>query len=638
MGNAVDSPSGTTGDFEEDGVSRKAARQGHAVIKGYLRSLDERPGVYRMLDARAEVLYVGKARNLRKRVASYAKPAGHSSRISRMIAATASMMFLTTETETEALLLEQNLIKQLRPKYNVLLRDDKSFPNILVTDDHPFPQIRKHRGLRSEKGRYFGPFASAGSVNRTLNQLQKAFLLRNCTDSMFESRSRPCLLYQIRRCSGPCVGLISQADYAALVEDAALFLTGKSTRVQEHLAREMAAASAAMEFERAAALRDRIRALTNVQASQGVNPQGVEEADVVALHQEGGQACVEVFFIRANQNWGNRAYFPRTGAGAEPAEILEAFLGQFYGNKTPARQILLSHAIEDADLMEAALGRALGRRVTIAVPQRGEKAALVEHAARNAREALARRMAESASQIALLEGLAAAFGLEAAPERIEVYDNSHIMGAHAVGGMIVAGPDGMVRSQYRKFNIRSTDLTPGDDFAMMREVLTRRFSRLAREDPDRQGDAWPDLVLIDGGAGQVSAAAQALAELGIDDVAILGVAKGVDRDAGKEEFHRPGLPPMALGHKDPVLYFIQRLRDEAHRFAIGAHRTRRAAQTRATPLDEVPGVGAARKRALLAHFGSAKAVARAGLADLRAAPGISSALAETIYGFFHGDA
>ena len=638
MGNAVDSPSGTTGDFEEDGVSRKAARQGHAVIKGYLRSLDERPGVYRMLDARAEVLYVGKARNLRKRVASYAKPAGHSSRISRMIAATASMMFLTTETETEALLLEQNLIKQLRPKYNVLLRDDKSFPNILVTDDHPFPQIRKHRGLRSEKGRYFGPFASAGSVNRTLNQLQKAFLLRNCTDSMFESRSRPCLLYQIRRCSGPCVGLISQADYAALVEDAALFLTGKSTRVQEHLAREMAAASAAMEFERAAALRDRIRALTNVQASQGVNPQGVEEADVVALHQEGGQACVEVFFIRANQNWGNRAYFPRTGAGAEPAEILEAFLGQFYVNKTPARQILLSHPIEDADLMEAALGRALGRRVTIAVPQRGEKAALVEHAARNAREALARRMAESASQIALLEGLAAAFGLEAAPERIEVYDNSHIMGAHAVGGMIVAGPDGMVRSQYRKFNIRSTDLTPGDDFAMMREVLTRRFSRLAREDPDRQGDAWPDLVLIDGGAGQVSAAAQALAELGIDDVAILGVAKGVDRDAGKEEFHRPGQPPMALGHKDPVLYFIQRLRDEAHRFAIGAHRTRRAAQTRATPLDEVPGVGAARKRALLAHFGSAKAVARAGLADLRAAPGISSALAETIYGFFHGDA
>ncbi|MCB1369760.1 MAG: excinuclease ABC subunit UvrC [Rhodobacteraceae bacterium] len=638
MSHAVDSPSGTTGDFEEDGVSRKAARQGHAVIKGYLRSLDERPGVYRMLDARAEVLYVGKARNLRKRVASYAKPTGHSSRISRMIAATASMMFLTTETETEALLLEQNLIKQLRPKYNVLLRDDKSFPNILVTDDHPFPQIRKHRGLRSEKGRYFGPFASAGSVNRTLNQLQKAFLLRNCTDSMFESRSRPCLLYQIRRCSGPCVGLISQADYAALVEDAALFLTGKSTRVQEHLAREMAAASAAMEFERAAALRDRIRALTNVQASQGVNPQGVEEADVVALHQEGGQACVEVFFIRANQNWGNRAYFPRTGAGAEPAEILEAFLGQFYGNKTPARQILLSHAIEDADLMEAALGRALGRRVTIAVPRRGEKAALVEHAARNAREALARRMAESASQIALLEGLAAAFGLEAAPERIEVYDNSHIMGAHAVGGMIVAGPDGMVRSQYRKFNIRSTDLTPGDDFAMMREVLTRRFSRLAREDPDRQGGAWPDLVLIDGGAGQVSAAAQALAELGIDDVAILGVAKGVDRDAGKEEFHRPGLPPMALGHKDPVLYFIQRLRDEAHRFAIGAHRTRRAAQTRATPLDEVPGVGAARKRALLAHFGSAKAVARAGLADLRAAPGISSALAETIYGFFHGDA
>jgi excinuclease ABC subunit C len=399
----------------------------------------------------------------------------------------------------------------------------------------------------------------------------------------------------------------------------------------------MAAAAEAMEFERAAALRDRIRALTSVQANQGINPEGVEEADVVALHQEGGQACVQVFFIRAHQNWGNRAYFPRTGAGAEPDEILEAFLGQFYGNKTPARLILLSHGVADADLMQDVLGARLGRKVALMVPQRGEKARLVEHAARNARAALARRMAEGASQAALLEGLAEAFGLDGRPERIEVYDNSHIMGTNAVGAMIVAGSEGLIKSQYRKFNIRSTELTPGDDFGMMREVLTRRYARVVKEDPDRQGEAWPDLVLIDGGAGQVAAACAAMAELGIDDVAVVGVAKGVDRDAGKEEFHRPGRPPMALPHRDPVLYFVQRLRDEAHRFAIGAHRAKRAAQTRATPLDEVPGVGAARKRALLAHFGSAKAVARAGLADLKAAPGISDALAEAVYGFFHGE-
>ncbi len=623
--------------FDEEGTAAPIRRPGHLVIRDYLRRLEDRPGVYRMLDARGEVLYVGKARSLKKRVAAYAKPTGHSSRIGRMIAATAAMMFLTTETETEALLLEQNLIKQLKPRYNVLLRDDKSFPNIHVTAGHPFPQIRKHRGLRKEPGRYFGPFASAGSVNRTLNQLQKAFLLRSCSDLMFENRSRPCLLYQIKRCSAPCVGLIAQDDYAALVEDATLFLTGRSTKIQEHLAREMAAASAAMEFERAAALRDRIRALTAVQGSQTVNPEGVEEADVIALHQEGGQACVEVFFIRANQNWGNRAYFPRTGSGAEPAEILQAFLGQFYGNKTPARLILLSHGIEDTDLMEAALSAQLGRRVEIAVPQRGEKARLVEQAARNAREALARRMAESASQAALLDGLAEAFGLDGPPERIEIYDNSHIMGTNAVGAMVVAGPEGFVKSQYRKFNIRADSLTPGDDFGMMREVLTRRFARLMKEDPDRQSDAWPDLVLIDGGAGQVAAAATALAELGVEDVEIIGVAKGLDRDAGKEEFHRPGQPPRALGHRDPVLYFVQRLRDEAHRFAIGAHRAKRAAATRATPLDEVPGVGAGRKRALLAHFGSAKAVARAGLADLKAAPGISDALADTIYAFFHGE-
>jgi excinuclease ABC subunit C len=473
-------------------------------------------------------------------------------------------------------------------------------------------------------------------VNRTLNQLQKAFLLRNCTDAMFESRTRPCLLYQIKRCSGPCVGKIGQAEYGELVEDAAMFLQGKSTRIQKELAQEMARAAEAMAFERAASLRDRIRALTHVQGSQGINPEGVEEADVVALHQEGGQACVQVFFIRAHQNWGNRAYFPRTG-GAEPAEILEGFLGQFYDNKTPPRMILVSHDPDNADLLAEALSGKLGRKVAIARPQRGEKAGLVEQAARNAREALARRMAESASQAALLEALGEAFGLDGAPERIEVYDNSHIMGTNAVGGMIVAGPDGFVKSQYRKFNIRSAELVPGDDFGMMREVLTRRFGRLSKEDPDRQSDAWPDLVLIDGGAGQVAAACGALQELGIDEVAVIGVAKGVDRDAGKEEFHRAGQPPMALGHRDPVLYFVQRLRDEAHRFVIGAHRAKRAAQTRATPLDEIPGVGAARKRALLAHFGSAKAVSRAGLADLKAAPGISDALAEVIYGFFHGE-
>ena len=632
MDETADKPRG----FEEEGASGVGTRTGHLVIRDYLKRLDDRPGVYRMLDPKGDVLYVGKARSLRKRVASYAKPTGHDLRIGRMIAATASMMFLTTETETEALLLEQNLIKQLKPRYNVLLRDDKSFPAVHVTADHRFPQVKKHRGLRKEPGRYFGPFASAGSVNRTLNQLQKAFLLRSCSDSMFESRTRPCLLYQIKRCSAPCVGLVGEGEYAALVEDAVLFLSGKSTKVQAQLAEAMAEASAAMAFETAAALRDRIRALTAVQANQGINPEGVEEADVVALHQEGGHACVQVFFIRAHQNWGNRAYFPRTGSGAPPGEILEAFLGQFYGNKTPARMILVSHVPDNADLLVEALSAQLGRKVAIGQPQRGEKVRLVEQAARNARESLARRMAESASQAALLDGIAEAFGLDGAPERIEVYDNSHIMGTNAVGAMIVAGPEGYVKSQYRKFNIRS-DIAPGDDFGMMREVLTRRFGKLAKEDPDRQSDAWPDLVLIDGGPGQVAAACAALQELGIDEVPIVGVAKGVDRDAGKEEFHRPGQPPMALGHRDPVLYFVQRLRDEAHRFAIGAHRAKRAAQTRATPLDEVPGVGASRKRALLAHFGSAKAVTRAGLADLRAAPGISDALAEAIHGFFHGE-
>jgi excinuclease ABC subunit C len=612
------------------------ALTGHDLIADYVKRLDGSPGVYRMLDAQSRVLYVGKARNLKARVSNYARPSGHSGRIARMISETASMMFLTTRTETEALLLEQNLIKQLKPRYNVLLRDDKSFPNILVSRTHGFPQIKKHRGAKTEKGSYYGPFASAGAVNRTLNQLQRVFLLRNCTDSQFESRTRACLLYQIKRCSGPCVGLISAADYAASVADAERFLSGKSTALQESLKTEMQAASDAMEFEKAAALRDRIRALTAVQTVQGINPRTVTEADVVALHKEGGQACVQVFFIRAGQNWGNKDYYPRVGADIDAPEVLEAFLGQFYDEgREPPRLILLSHGLENEEWVADALSERAGRRVELAVPQRGEKAELIEGAARNAREALARRMSESATQAKLLDGVAEAFGLESAPRRIEVYDNSHIQGTDAVGAMIVAGPEGFLKSQYRKFNIKGTDLTPGDDFGMMKEVLSRRFARLMKEDPDREHGHWPDLLLIDGGAGQVSAVAEIMAEMGVEDVAMVGVAKGVDRDHGKEEFHRVGERPFALQRNDPVLYFIQRLRDEAHRFAIGTHRAKRAKSVAATPLDEVPGVGAGRKRALLQHFGSAKAVSRAGLADLKAVPGISDSLAETIYDFFH---
>jgi excinuclease ABC subunit C len=606
------------------------------VIHGYLRTLDASPGVYRMLNAKSEVLYVGKARNLKARVSNYARPSPqHSGRIARMISETASMMFLTTRTETEALLLEQNLIKQLKPRYNVLLRDDKSFPNILIGKEHAFPQIKKHRGKRSEKGSYFGPFASAGAVNRTLNQLQKVFLLRNCSDAMFESRTRPCLLFQIKRCSAPCVGRVTPDQYGAQVQDAERFLQGKSTEVQAQLATQMAEASEAMEFERAAAIRDRIRALTQVQSAQGINPRGVTEADVIALHLEGGQACVQVFFIRANQNWGNRDFYPRTGSGAEESEILEAFVTQFYDDKDPPRLILLSHPVENEDLVTALLSERAGRRVELAVPQRGEKAELVENAARNARESLARRMAEGAAQSKLLAALAEAFDLDAPPRRIEIYDNAHIQGSDAVGGMVVAGADGFIKGQYRKFNIKGSAGRQGDDFGMMKEVLTRRFERLLKEDPERKSDAWPDLLLIDGGAGQVSAVAEIMAELGVDDVPFVGVAKGIDRDAGKEEFHRPGERPFALPHNDPVLYFVQRLRDEAHRWANGAHRAKRSKAIGATPLDDVPGVGAARKRALLAHFGSAKAVSRAGLSDLMAVDGISEAMAQTIYDHFH---
>ena len=616
-------------------VSEVEAITGHSYIAEQVKMLDGSPGVYRMLDAESRVLYVGKARNLKRRVANYAKPSGHSPRIARMIRETTSMMFLTTRTETEALLLEQNLIKQLKPRYNVLLRDDKSFPNILVSQSHDFAQIKKHRGKKTEKGAYFGPFASAGAVNRTLNQLQKVFLLRNCTNAQFEGRSRPCMLYQIKRCSGPCVGLISKAEYAQSVEDATRFLSGHSTEIQETLAAQMQAASDDMEFERAAALRDRIKALTNVQSVQGINPRGVSEADIIGLHMEGGQACVQVFFIRANQNWGNQDFYPRVGADVSPAEVMQAFLGQFYATKDPARQLILSHGIEDEDLMTEARAEKLGRKVEILVPQRGEKLELVSGATRNARESLVRKMSEAATQDKLLKGLADAFGLKSPPQRIEVYDNSHIQGTNAVGGMIVSGAEGFIKSQYRKFNIKGDDLTPGDDFGMMKEVLTRRFKRLLKEDPDRQSEAWPDLLLIDGGAGQISAVAEIMGELGISDVPFIGVAKGVDRDAGKEEFYRPGSSPFALRHNDPVLYFVQRLRDEAHRFAIGTHRAKRAKSVMANPLDEVPGVGPGRKKALLAHFGSAKAVARAGLADLKAVDGISGALAETIHDFFH---
>lgn len=607
---------------------------GPAVIRDYLRSLDASPGVYRMLDAQARVLYVGKARNLRARVSNYARPTGHTARISRMISETASMMFLTTSTETEALLLEQNLIKQLKPRYNVLLRDDKSFPNILVTA-HDYPQIRKHRGTKRDKGSYYGPFASAGAVNRTLAQLQRVFQLRNCTDTMFESRTRPCLQHQIKRCTAPCVGKISKAEYAQQVRDAERYLSGRSTEIQEKLAAQMAEASEAMEFERAAALRDRIKALTQVQSAQGINPRSVTEADVIALHLEKGQACVQVFFIRAGQNWGNRDFYPRVGADVEEAEVLEAFIGQFYSDKEPPRALLLSHAIESPDLMQDALTEKLGRKVSISVPRRGEKAELIDAALRNARESLARKMAESATQGRLLKGLAEAFDLPQPPARIEVYDNSHIQGSYAVGAMIVAGPEGMMKNQYRKFNIRGDDLSPGDDFGMMKEVLMRRFKRLLKEDPDRDQGQWPDLILIDGGAGQVSAVASIMDEMGVADIPMVGVAKGVDRDHGKEEFHRVGKHPMALRRNDPVLYFIQRLRDEAHRFAIGTHRAKRAKSVSATPLDEVPGVGAARKRALLAHFGSAKAVSRANLADLKAVDGVSHALAQKLFDFFH---
>ena len=614
--------------------NKKSPLTGHELITDYLTRLDGSPGVYRMLDVESRVLYVGKAKNLNNRVSNYTRPHGHSSRILRMIKETSSMMFLTTKTETEALLLEQNLIKQLKPKYNVLLRDDKSFPYIFISTDHDFPRLEKHRGAKDRIGYYYGPFASAGAVNRTLNTLQKVFLLRSCGDGEVAAGNRPCLNYHLKRCSGPCGGKISKEDYAVLVRQADDFLTGKSSFVQESLAIQMSAASDAMEFEKAAGLRDRITALTQVQTNQGINPLGVNEADVISLHLEGGQACVQVFFIRANQNWGNQDFYPRVGPDVDAAEVLQAFVGQFYDTKEIPRLLLLSHLPEDLNLMVEALSEKQGRKVNIMVPTRGEKMELVAGASRNARESLGRRLSEVASQTRLLKGIAEIFDLTKPPRRIEVYDNSHIQGTNAVGGMIVSGPDGFLKSQYRKFNIKGADITPGDDFGMMREMLGRRFKRLLKSDPERKLDIWPDLLLIDGGAGQVSAVRSIMQDLGVHDIEMIGVSKGIDRNAGKEEFHRTGKPVMALRKNDPVLYYIQRLRDEAHRFAIGAHRLRRARANLKNPLDGIEGIGPKRKKALLSHFGSGKAVSRANLRDLKAVDGISGSMADIIFKYF----
>jgi excinuclease ABC subunit C len=619
---------------------------GSDVIADIVKRLPNGPGVYRMIDAKGAVLYVGKARSLKKRVQSYTRLNNQSGRIARAIQATASMEFVSTRTETEALLLEANLIKRLRPRFNVLLRDDKSFPYILITGDHPAPAMAKHRGARSRKGQYFGPFASAGAVGRTINALQRAFLIRTCSDSFYESRTRPCLLHQIKRCSAPCTGVISHTDYGHLIDEAVGFLSGRSQAVRTEMQREMATAAERLDFEAAAVYRDRIAALSHIQGTQGINPRTFEEADLFAAHQDGGQTCVEVFFFRTGQNWGNRAYFPRADRSLDASQVLGAFLTQFYDDKPVPKLILLSHEIEEADLLAEALSEKSGYRVTVLKPQRGEKMDLLEHGLANAREALGRELAMSSTQKTLLTGLAERFGLPEPPRRIEVYDNSHIMGTSPVGAMIVAGPEGFMKGQYRKFNIRSQDLTPGDDYAMMREVLGRRFSRLLREAGPREGAAseqdtmgpWPDLVVIDGGRGQLAAATEIVGGLGIADLPLVGVAKGPDRDAGRETFFMPGREGFMLQPRDPVLYFVQRLRDEAHRFAIGSHRTRRRIEMGQNPLDEVAGIGPTRKRALLRHFGTAKAVGRASVADLLAVPGISAQMAQAIYDYFHDQA
>lgn len=622
----------------EPPVSGMIAR-GLEVLRAQLKTMPSSPGVYRMLNKRGDALYVGKARNLKKRVSSYTRIAQLPNRLRRMVAETVTLEVMTTHTEVEALLLESNLIKRLMPRYNVLLRDDKSFPYILITADHAAPQIVKHRGARTREGDYFGPFASAGAVNTTIAALQRAFLLRPCSDSIFASRTRPCLQYQIKRCSAPCVGRISEPDYRELVNEARDFLTGKSRDIQERLASQMQAASQALDFETAARYRDRIRALTEIQAHQSINLPGLDEADVIAIHQTGGQTCIQVFFFRSGRNYGNRAYYPSHDRDADCAEVLAAFIGQFYDNKPPPKTILLSEMPAERELLAEALSVKAGRKVELAVPRRGGRRQLVEHARANARDALARRLAENASQRRLLDGVATLFGLEAPPTRIEVYDNSHISGRNPYGVMIVAGPDGFVKNAYRKFAIAGEagrNPTGGDDYGMMREVMTRRFSRALKEDPERDRGAWPDLVLIDGGLGQLNAVMEVMAELGISDMAIAAIAKGPDRNAGRERFFMPGREPFSLDPRDPVLYFLQRLRDEAHRFAIGTHRAKRSKQIGQSLLDEVPGIGARRKKALLLHFGSARSVARAGLADLAAVDGISETVARKIYDHFHG--
>jgi excinuclease ABC subunit C len=629
----------------EDG----AIAGGVAVIRQTVKTLPASPGVYRMINAQGDVLYVGKARQLKNRVSSYTNLTGLSNRIRRMVAETASMEIITTHSEVEALLLEINLIKTLAPRYNVLLRDDKSFPHIHLRSDHAVPQLTKHRGARAEGGEYFGPFASAGAVNRTITALQRAFLLRSCSDSIFQNRTRPCLQFQIKRCSAPCVGRIGAADYLRLVDQARAFLTGRSTEISRTLAAEMMAASDRLDFETAAEIRNRIRALALISADQNINVEGLEDADVVALHHEGGQSCLQVFFFRGGQNWGNHAYFPSHDRALDPAEVLSGFLGQFYDGKPIPPLLLLSREPAETELLALALSTASGHRVQLAVPQRGDKHKLVEHALVNAREALGRRLAETSSQRRLLDGVGQLFDLDQPPQRIEVYDNSHIQGTHAIGAMIVAGPEGLLKSAYRKFNIKGAapsgaagldgaeGYSAGDDYAMMREVLERRFGRALKEDPDRTRGQWPDLVLIDGGAGQLAAAEAVVAELGIDDIPLAAIAKGPDRNAGRERFFVPGKAPFSLEPKDPVLYFLQRLRDEAHRFAIGTHRARRQKAMGRSPLDDIAGIGPNRKKALLHHFGSAKAVARAGLSDLEAVPGISGTVAKKIHDHFHAD-
>ena len=632
-------------DLEEDVPPASLAR-GVEVIKANLKHAPEGPGVYRMLSEAGEVLYVGKARSIRKRIASYAREAGHSNRIARMIGLTCSMVFVSTATETEALLLEANYIKQMKPRFNVLLRDDKSFPYILLSGDHAAPQLTKHRGARNRKGDFFGPFASVWAVNRTLNALQRAFLLRSCTDSFYENRTRPCLLYQIKRCSGPCTGEISHEAYGELVTEARDFLSGKSRAVREALAGEMNAAAQELEFETAARLRDRIAALSAIQGAQGINPRTVEEADVFAIVEDAGQFAIEVFFFRTFQNWGNRTYFPRADRSLTMGEVLDAFLAQFYEDKPAPRCVLLSHEVENRAMLQEALAVRADRKVEVAFPQRGERRELVEHAQKNAREALGRRLAETSAQERLMVALAQAFGIEKPLRRVEIYDNSHIMGTNAVGAMVVAGPTGFMKSHYRTFNIKDAQTTPGDDYAMMREVLTRRFSRLAKEeaevDPAAPASAKPefpsrpDLVLIDGGKGQFDIARQVLFELGVEGIAIVGIAKGIDRDAGRETFFIEGRTPFKLAPRDPALYFVQRLRDEAHRFAIGTHRARRKKEFVKSPLDDIAGIGPARKRALLQAFGTAKAISRAALGDLEKVPGVNAATAKLVYDYFRG--